>query len=222
MSLICLSPQEFVGYDILLEFLFSLVALTVALFAFKAYKMTSHRQIRLFSAGFMFIFFSYITQALFSALILLRGDDVVCQRDIFETLLLNTLGFYSHVLFMIIGLLILVYMTFRTKKFTALGFLITITLVSLFFSQSLFYNFYLLTAISFGFLSWHFIETYMGKKNNKTLLVIAAFGLLTASSLIFLVSLSQPNLYVFGKLFELVAYMFILTNFYLITKVKGL
>ena len=219
MSLICLSPQEFVGYDILLEYLFSIITIVVALFASKVYKITGNRQIRLFSTGFLFIFLGYITQALFSSLILLRGGSVVCEREIYETLLFNTLGFYSHVIFSTIGLLILVYMTFKKSKPRVLWFILTMAMIGTFYSQNIFHNFYTITTLSFLFLAWHFVENYMKKKNSKTLLVASAFVLLTISSSLFLLAINQPNVYVIGKLFELTAYVLIITNFYLITKV---
>ncbi|MFT4311117.1 MAG: hypothetical protein ACMXX7_00665 [Candidatus Woesearchaeota archaeon] len=218
MSLLCLSPQYFVGYNILLEFLFSIITLGVALFSYKAYKSTGLSQIKNFAAGFFFIFLGYFSQVFTSLLIYLMGHEVVCKRKVLDVLFLNALGFYSYVLFILFGLLILVYMTFKRVKQRVLVLLMLMALVVVFFSSDIFLSFYTLTTIAFTFLSWHFIETYLKNKKKNSLMVVVAFLSLTLASLLFLVSMTFPALYVTAKLLELFGYIFIIVNFYLILK----
>ena len=218
MSLICLSPQYFVGYNILLEFLFSIITLGVALFSYKAYKSTGLDQIKNFAAGFFFIFLGYFAQVFTSFLILLMGHEVVCKRKVLDVLFLNYLGFYSYVLFIVFGLLILVYMTFKKVKQRVLLLLMLMASVVIFFSSDIFLSFYVLTTITFGFLSWHFIETYLKNKQTKSFIVSLAFVFLTLASLLFIVSINLPVMYVAAKLLELLGYLFIIVNFYLILK----
>ncbi len=216
MSLTCLAPTAFLEYDIALEFLFALVTMLVAIYAFKVYKSTSQKQIRTFGIAFSFISLAYLIQAIFSIFALATLGELACDQLALQTVILNTLGFFGHIVFFITGLALLVYMSFKTNKIRILWLLLLTSIIGIFLGQNIYYSFYTFTSIFLLFLTWRFIENYLKNKQSKSLIIAIAFTMLLIGNLQFLISIDNQIFYISGKSLELVAYMLIMTNFYLI------
>lgn len=219
MVLAYFSPSWFFGYDVALELMFAVVTLVVSLFAFRIYRATNDNQIKLFGTAFSLISVSYFIQSIFNFMIVSTLNENVCSFLKIESMeFFDSLGIYFHVLFMTIGLVLLTYMTFKSKKPKILFLLLAISLIAIFLGSNLLYNFFLISSIFLSFLSLHFMSNYLKNKQVKTLLIAIAFLLLLFGSLHFILSVDHSLFYALGHILELLAYILIFTNFYLVRK----
>ena len=146
-------------------------------------------------------------------------NETICDAVKIESVFLfNAFGIYAHMIFMMIGLATLVYMTFKTKKYRILWLLISTSLLVLMLSKKTLYTFFLLSTIYLIFISWHFIENYLKNKQTKTLLVAIAFLFLLFGRIHFMFSINHDVFYAIGHVLELFAYLFILWNLCLVRK----
>jgi len=208
------------GYDIVLECLFGIISLLLALMAFRVYSRTDQRQIKLFGIAFAFMSASYFVQALFNYLIISKTNAAVCSSMILPIFSwYNFLGVYTHIILMTIGLVVLTYMTLKVQKPLLLVMMLIVSLVALFFSEEHFLTvFLILSTVYFVFICIHFVKNYRRNKDRKSLLTALAFLFLLFGSVNFIFCTQGEFFYGVAHVLALVAYLFILGDFYLVLK----
>ncbi|MBR9693372.1 hypothetical protein GOV07_05630 [Candidatus Woesearchaeota archaeon] len=219
MALIYLSPQWFVGYDILLEGIFAVITAAVAFLAWQIYRKTRERQVGLLSGAFLLIALSYIAQTVFNGFMIIEAtENIPLLQKAAEIMFFKTLGMYLQILFMLLGLAVLFFMTCKSHNKRLLWFLLAITLLPFIFIPNILTIFYLLTTIYLGFILWYFIDNYRQNRQWKTLLIALAFLFLFIAKAHFLIAVNHQFFYVLGHILELVAYCLILANFLLVLR----
>ncbi|MFC1769257.1 hypothetical protein ACFLZX_05850 [Nanoarchaeota archaeon] len=215
-----LLPSWFFGFGIGLELLFAIITLGLAIFAYRIYKVTDQSQVKLFGISFFLISISYFLQSIFNFLIVSKANENICTAlKINSIALFNYYGFYAHIIFMISGLVVLLYMTFKIKRERIFWLLLVTSLLVVYMGRDPFNVFYLLASIYLIFISWHFIENYLkNRRKKKTLLIAVAFIFLLVGRIHFNFVTNHELFYVVGHVLELFAYLFILLNFYLVKK----
>ncbi|MEK6938668.1 MAG: hypothetical protein AABX04_06495 [Nanoarchaeota archaeon] len=208
------------GYDVLLEVLFGIISLIVALFAFKVYYRSNQRQAKLFGIAFSFISLSYFVQALFNYLIISKANTGVCKAIALPLFAwYNFLGVYTHILLMMVGLVIMVYLTLKIHKPLLLVLMLLVSLISLFFSEEHFLTvFLILSTVYFIFICIHFVNNFRKNKDKKSLLVALAFLFLLFGSINFMFCTQGETFYGLAHFLALVAYLFLLWDFYLVLR----
>ncbi len=219
MVLTSLSPPWFFGYDVILELCFTLISLAIALFALRIYKATDQKQVKYFGISFIFVSVSYFIQSALNFLVLTKTDQAICTSiGIQNVNILGTYGLYAHIFFMMVGLALLAYMTFRTNKMRIMWLLLIVSLVAIFFSVNPIHTFFLISSLLLGVITWHFIDNYRRSRQVKTLLVVLAFIFLLFGSIHFIVAVDHELYYVIGHILEFFAYSLILANFYMVLR----
>lgn len=212
-----LGPPWFLGYDIALELLFALVAGMVAWSAHKAYRMTGHEYVWLMRLAFFFISGAYLLQASFNIYGLYLGvrwfDTVDMIPMVFYFVIV---GYYGYILLYLLGLTVLLYLTFKIKNLAVLWFLLVLSVVALVMSRETLATFFLLSTMYLIFLNWFFISNYLSRPNRKTATVAYGFMFLLGSSLLLLFSVGVPFLYALGHMFAFAGYILILLNLWLV------
>ncbi|MFW6286064.1 MAG: hypothetical protein ACOC16_02985 [Nanoarchaeota archaeon] len=219
MVLLHFSPPWFYGYDILLEFFFMIISFIVGTFAFYIYRKTKQRSVKYFSIAFYFISLSYLIQTLINIVLFLNmTEKIYCNLTNPFIITLSNLAKITHIFFLIVGLGIILFTTFREDKKRLLTLFILMPLLIIFLSSNLLYMFYLISSIYLAFISWNYILNFVKTKKFKTFLVAVAFLFLFFGSFHFLLSVNHQVFYAIGLFLELLAYILILTNLYLIIK----
>ncbi|MBI5390734.1 hypothetical protein HZB02_04540 [Candidatus Woesearchaeota archaeon] len=219
MTLPYISPRWFMGYDIALEFIFAVVALAIAFFGWKAYLMTKQSSARLLSLAFFSIALGYVMQSVFNVMGIIALQENVCRplrREYF--FLFDALGNYAHAFFMMLGFIVLFYMTLRIEKPQLLFVLFGASFLGLFFSATPLLFFFIIAFIFLLMLTIYFVQHYHQKQSSKALLIALAFLFLLLSNLLFLFSITESMFYVLAHLLELVAYVLILCNLWLVLR----
>jgi len=212
------TPSWFQGYDILLEFLFAIVSLTVGIFSYKIYLKVKKENVKFFSFAFLLISLSYFIQTIFNYLVYSSiNEGICCMIEISNINYYENLAVMVHMFFMTIGLAMLLYTTFKEEKRRLLLLFILMPLLIIFSFDSL-YLFYLISSIYLGFISWNYIVNFIKNKKYNTLLVAIAFLFLFFGSFHFLIAVNHEIYYVIGLILELLAYLFILFNLYSIKR----
>ncbi|MBS3172550.1 hypothetical protein J4438_03145 [Candidatus Woesearchaeota archaeon] len=219
MAFSCFSPSWFFGWDVGFELVFAIILLTISIFAFKAYKISDQKKIKYIGYGFLFIGISYIIQSVFNFLIISKLDDNLCRIILLKQIvLLEALALYFHLTLWTIGLMFLVYMTFRSENKLLLVLLNIIALLAIFMSENIIFTFYLISSAIVIYLVCHFMSNYLKNNKKNALLIAIAFLFLLVSEIHFLFSMDHTKFYVIGHIFELISYLIILFNFYVIHK----
>ena len=219
MVLTRLSPIWFYGYDVGLEVAFAIISLVVSIFAFRIYKKTSSRPVKLFGISFLLISISYFIESLLNLMIFFS-----LHRDVSTMMIISTiaafeeLGLFIHVIFMTIGLCILTYTTIKDKRLRFLWLILALTLLGIFASANTMYVFFLFASILLLFISWHFIVNFMKNRQTTSLLVAIAFIFLLFGKIHYLFSVNHQLFFAIGHILEFFAYVLILVNLYLVLK----
>jgi hypothetical protein len=217
MTLVSFSPAWFYGYDVALEVGFAVSALIIALFAYRIYRTTDQRQVLLFGSAFLLISFSYFMQSLLNLLIVTGADtSPCCGLTAANISMLGAYGTLAYILLMISGLTVLAYMTLRVERLRVLWLMLILAIIAIIFSISPLYSFFMLSTILLAVVLWHYVRNYQQSRQTKTLLVVLAFGFLLFGSLHFMLSVDHALYYAIGHILEMIAYMLILANLYLV------
>jgi hypothetical protein len=217
--------EWFLQYNIALEVVFGSVALMVALFAWRIYKESDQKRLKLFGISFLLISASYFLQAMSNFLAISELEEFInliefvpMSAELQSVVLLESIGVYAHMFMMISGLVILVYMTFRKEKQRILYLLLALSMLSVFMSDNIVYMFYLLSSILSAFVLWYYAENYRRGRRSNVLPVFVAFFFLFLGNVCFIFSCCNIFFYAIGHVFELFAYLFIIWNLRMVLK----
>ncbi len=214
-----MSLAWFFGYDVIFEMFFLVISLMIALFALKVHRNTGQKLAQYFGYGFLLVSASYATQLLFNFLVFSKLNTQVCQMaQGLSVAALDTLGKYLYMLFMIAGIVLILFVSLKSDKKRTLLILLAASVVAIFLSRNPIYTFYLLSSIYLAFIALHFIEHYLKNRQTKTLLVALAFVFLCFGTFHFLISVNHEVFYVIGQVLNFVAYLMILMNWRLLGK----
>ncbi|MBR9704815.1 hypothetical protein GOV12_05360 [Candidatus Pacearchaeota archaeon] len=213
MAIISLVPNWFFGLDIIFELAFAIITFFLSLYAFKIYKLSDQKQSRLFGISFLLFSISYFIQSIINLSILTKfGENIHVLIKLKEISLLNYIGIYTHLIFFLIGLLTLTYMTFKIQNKKLYILLFLVSMLSLFLSMNKIYWFYFLASIFLIFIVIHYFNNYVRYKQVNNLLVLIAFIMLLFGHIHFIFSVNHAFFYVIGHFLELGAYILILIS----------
>lgn len=218
-------PSGFFVYNLVFGLIFLITTSLVSIFSYRVYKLTRQDQLRLFSLAFLGFSLAYAIRSVieFITFSRVRGllIDGVHRREIAEVIFpLRAVSEYAFMLFFIGGLILLTYMTFKTKNRPMLFLLFGTVFLSLLLNPLPLFLFHVLASVFFIIIVIHYYKNYRIKKKLQSFLVFLAFVFLFLGNLTLIFSTRNPAPFTLGRILELVAYFFILTDLILIYKKK--
>jgi hypothetical protein len=217
MAYMFVTPEWFFVYGIILEIFFAVITFFVSMYAYKIYKLTEERQLKIFSIAFLFIAVAYVVQAIMNILIYAKLDDDVANIVKLQAVYLFTLlGTYMHALLFITGLIILAYFTLKIKSVRTLILLIVLAILGVIFSTNKVFTFYVLASVLLLFTVIYYFNNYINNKKTNTLLVLIAMIFLFFATLHFMFAIQHEIYYVLGHILEFIGYLLILIDLILI------
>jgi hypothetical protein len=213
-------PGWFLGYDVVLQFVFALITLIVSYYAFKIYRLIGKEQLKTFSASFLFISLSYLIYSFLNFIFFreLTESAADLMVEFNSVTLLHNISLYASIVFFILGLVTLTYMTLRIKSRKTYYLLLIMTLVPLLCSLNTLSLFYILSSIMILYIFVYYLVHYLKNRHMRNLLVPVAFALLFFGNIHFLFSINHGLFYVIGYAFSLIAYILILINLIMVVK----
>lgn len=208
-----LVPRWFFGFDIALELLFAVITFLVAAYALYMYKLSAERDCKLLGFGFISIALSYVTWGFLNFFLLTRLSDSSRVLVLERLSLVGFLVLYGHIIFMLLGLATLAYLTFKVKSYRVYSLFASLPLIMVFFSKSAPLAFYFVSAVLLFYIMLHYIIKYESVQRATTLLVLIGFIFLFAGAVGFTLATLYHGSYVAGHLLQLLGYLFILLGF---------
>ncbi len=219
MSTMYMAPSWFFGYDVIFELFFFIISLVIALYALKIYKTTDQESAGHFGYGFLIISVAYLLQSISNFLVYSELNKQICQVAKFASVTtIDAIGTYAYMLFMISGLVVLLFVSFKEEKKRMLWISWLVSVIAIALSKNPMYSFYLLSSIYLVFIAWHFLESYLKNRKAITLCVALAFIFLCFGSFHFVISVNHELYYVIGHILEFIAYILILVNWFMVRK----
>lgn len=211
-------PNWFIGFGILMDILFAIVSIAVAIFAYKIYKVSKEESVKKFSIGFLFISISYLFLSLTSLFLInqLTGDDRVLNFATLQTT--GLIGLFLYMIFFIAGLVTIFYANIKSNKTESYFLMLILGILAVFTNINDIAAFHITSSFLLLFINYHYFKEYVINKNKKTLLVFIAFIFLLLSHFVFIFPVTYEE-YVIAHVLELVSYSLIL--FSLIKSMKN-
>jgi hypothetical protein len=215
-----LVPSWFLGYDIIMQLVFAIITLTLSIYAFRLYKLSNQRPLRLFASSFLFISLAYLAESTLNFLALSKLDDQISlAMKLFSFHVIETIGFHFRIILFTIGLVVLAYMTLRVKSVKTLSLLLIVALLALLFTENPLFLYHLLSSVLLVYISLHYLFHYLEHKRANTLMMVFAFTLILLSNIQFIFSVNYNAVcYAVGYFLELAAYLLILINLMMVRK----
>lgn len=213
---IVLTPDWFLGSDVLIEGFSFIVLLAFFILSYKNYKLSKNKNCLYLGIGFLLVAIAEAATILTKFILYYDttftqqiGMMIVTSHVVQSVDLLYYVGFFFHKLLTLLGLY-LIYRILQEKK-TGIDLLLAlyIIFVSSIFSAGFYYLFHLTALLLLSLIINNYYQLYRKNKSENTLILILAFFMLALSQLIFVLSILS-SLYVFGQVIQLVSYLILL------------
>jgi len=214
---IVLTPDWFLGTDVVIEVISFLVLVLFFLLARKNYKLTGNKNSKYLGIGFLLIAIAEIATILTKFVLyydttltqsigcMAISYNIVKSVDIFYYT-----GFFLHKFLTLLGLYV-IYKIPHNKEISGDMFLVAcFFLISAVLSSTSYYVFHILALILLVMIIDNYLDVYKKNKSQNTKILIAAFIILGLSQVIFILS-AMPALYAIAQILQLVSYLILLS-----------
>ncbi|MEK6904027.1 MAG: hypothetical protein AABW87_00355 [Nanoarchaeota archaeon] len=214
MPVLVSSPDWFLGFDSILEFITTVIAFFIGYYSYKVFRINNERKYFYLGFSFFAIALSFLSKALTNIAIYL---ELIRKVDISVKLLdinfMYKIGFIVHIALILIAYITLVALSLKIKDMRVISlFVVTAVLATIIGSSSLL----LFQVISLIFLLYvipYFYRNYTNNKNANSLIVLISFLLIALSHLFYILLFTGANVfYVYGSVAQLLGYIGLLTN----------
>lgn len=208
------SPDWFLGFDSLLEFLTTLIAFFIGLYSYKVFRISKVRKYFYLGFSFLAIALAYLAKAFVNILIYLEASRQGAWSIKLQNIaVLNDIGSIMYVALILIAYITLIALALKIKDMRVLSLLVVTAVLATIVGTSslLFFN-----VISFIFLLYiipYFYRHYKESRDTHSKMVLVSFMLIALSHLCFVLLLTGHQLfYVYGEIAQLFGYLGLLIN----------
>jgi len=213
---IVLTPDWFLGKDVLIEIFSFIVLFIFCYLCFKNYKLNKNKKILYLGIGFGLIGLAELA-TIFTKLVLYYDNpftqtigDIMVSYDVVNSVdIFYHLGFFFYRLLMLLGLYAIYKMPVRKGHMEE-------SLLTLFFifllsisSRDMSYLFHLATLVLLALITKNYYMIYTENASNNTRILVFAFSLLCLSNVIFIAS-NVEAMFVVANLIGLASYIILL------------
>lgn len=217
MVKIVLTPDWFIGKDVLIEAFSLIVLIVVVILAIRNYLSNrNNRNLLYLSLGFTLIALAQLA-VVFTKLVLyydigpsqIIGEAIVTSQILSSVDIFYYLGFFFERFFTLCGLYIIYRLPRKKKSVADYAFIAYFIIISSILNERFFYLFHLTAFVLLIMIVEKYYEVYKENKFINTKILMWAFGILAFSQLIF--TLSEVDvLFAFANITELISYAILL------------
>lgn len=213
--------EYFFFYNLIFTILFFLIAGGISVLAFKIYRLTKKRQLKLFSLSFLAFAIAHIGMFGAEMARILFGEPMQGGHHLMQCpfcfsfwpfLMGLTLTLY------LAGLILLVYMTFKVEEVRVPLLLGAVIAASMLFIPRPIFLFHIIATIILFFLAWYYAKSYLKHRHAGNMLVFLAFLFLLLGNLLLAFSIQNVLFFTIGRSLQLVGYGCFLANLILVFK----
>lgn len=213
---IVLTPDWFLGKDVLIDFFSFLVLLTFFVLTIKNYKLDKNKKLLYLGVGFGMIAFSQLSSILTKLVLYYDtsftqkiGQMILTSHIISSVDILYHAGFFFYRCLTLLGLYVIYKLPMEESRWGDFSLVSFFIIMISFLSKDMTYLFTLTSFVLLIMIIKNYYLVYYRKKSLNTLVLVAGFSILALSNLILLFSWSE-SMYVFGNFVELVSYIILL------------
>src|SRR3989338_7144955 len=229
------TPVWLNGWDIVFEGIIVLIALLIAAYSWKAYKLNKENRFAYFSLALLLIalglglkiitgsitYFGPARDAALETLRPLAGEHLAFTHLLYRT------GFFLQMV-PVLGALLLIFFVSqkprdRLHKYYELSqmalFVYLILLISV-VSNFKYFVFYLTSAVLLGLITLNYYKNYLNSQNQNAFSVMTAFLIMLLGNLFFIFVFLVEEFYVIGEVLLLAGFLVLLYTYYKITQFK--
>jgi hypothetical protein len=215
---IVLTPDWFLGKDVIIDAFSFLVLLLFFVLSFKNYKLDKNKKFLFLGIGFGLISLAQLATIMTKLVLYFDttftrqiGQAIVTYSVIKQVDIFYYLGFFFYRLLSLLGLYIIYKLPLEKEHkkdfLLSLFFIVVISILS----KDLDYLFRLTALILLIFITRNYYIIYLQNKSKKTMLLVLAFGILAISQVMFALASPGSFVAVVANIWELVSYIILLT-----------
>lgn len=192
-----------IGYDALIECVFLIITLAVALVAYKVYDVTREKSAKMLMLGFFMLAVAYGAVALGNITLFFQQTFLVKQSFFLSV-------HYAYLAAKTLGLLTLACIPLKIYDTKIYSLLAALVLVCTFAAIEDHYLYQIVVLIFYGVIVAAYVNSYRQKKNKNTLIIALGFISLALGAVFFAIIKTGFLFYLLGHLFEFIGYCLIL------------
>ncbi|MGE0793115.1 MAG: hypothetical protein AB7V77_02980 [Candidatus Woesearchaeota archaeon] len=217
----CVKPSWFMGMDVSLEFLFAIITIMIAFFAYKAYKLVKQREVLFFSLAFLSISIAYLQQVIFNVAQIYGLSSSSLAPIVGSVAYHLNLGFFValiHIILFTIGLSILVYLTIPKRNKKIFVVISGLSLIALITSFNIMFTSFLINSLLLMAITLNYYQLLNKKKTKSALYNYLGFGAIFLGQVQLAVVTQFSFFYVAGHIVTFLGYILLLLNLYDVIK----
>ncbi len=215
-------PVWFFGIDGVFEGLAFIVALLLAIYAYRAYKLTHDKRFSLYALSFLAITLGQGIRAVTDLLMHSNLENelpyIAFLPHLQSTPLLFTAGYFLHILFMLLGLMILSCYAMKVKDIKVFCVMAFSLLPLMLLVTSVYLAFHYLGLLFCAFIAYSYWKYWCTKKIRPTCLVFIGFLFMALSYVQFLADTVFRVLYISAHLTQLAGYLCLLAALFMVLR----
>ena len=231
-------PTWFQGWDILFDGIGLIIALLIAGYSWRVYKISSENKFSYFSLAFVLVSLGFVFKMLTQGLVYYKTLRVSASAVLAPVVGMASTGInYSELFFRggfllymvtMLGAWLLIFFisqkkTGRLKKYyevSQIGLFVYLVVLISVVSNFKYFVFYLTSMVILGIIVLNYYKNYLNKnRNNNALLVMMSFLLILVSQFFSVFVFLWNELYVLGEVFMLIGFLILLYTYRKTTKI---
>ena len=221
MALLIQAPEWFYGIDALFDIVSLFVALLVAYYGYRVYKLGGQGNVGLIACSFFLLAFSFLFKivtnlGIYIAVLKLFTMPLHIGIAKIETLYLA--GYFFHRFLFLFGLLFLLKIALNIQDKRIIWIFILFIIMSTFFANNMYYLFHLISLLFLWYVCGFFWRNFKKKQTKASRMVVYTFILMFLSHLAFVFVGFHNLLYVIGEAMQLLGFLTLLSNYVLVLK----
>jgi len=213
---VAFSPDWFASADVLIEIFSFIVLMLFFIFALKSYKLNKNKNALYLGIGFLLIAIAEISTILTKLVLYYDfffaqavGQMVITYKVVRSVDIFYYIGSFLHKFLTLAGLYVIYRLPWKKTSFSDVFLAFYFLVLSAYFGLDVYYLFHITVVIFSAVITRKYYILYKKNKLSNTQVLRNAFGLLTVSHLIFMLS-NLEIMYVIGQTVQLISYIFLL------------
>lgn len=212
-----LTPDWFIGNDVLIEVFSFIILLAFCFLAYKSYKLNrKNRSLFYLSSGFGLVALAQLAGILTRLVLYYNigpsqaiGQAIITNHILSSVSIFYYAGFFFQRFFMLLGLYMIYRLPRENKSVGDYLLVAYFILMSAILGNEFYYLFNIAALFILVMISENYYRIYMKNKFVNTKILLFAFGILALSQLVFIFS-KVPVVFVAASLIELIGYAILL------------
>ena len=208
------SPDWFLGFDSLLEFLTTWIAFFIGYYSYKFFRISKNSKYFYLGFSFFAIALAYLAKAFTNILIYLEANRAeVWAIKVQNIAIIHDIGIIAYVALILIAYITLVALALKIKDMRILSLLVVTAVLATIIGSSSLLFFHVLSFIFLLYIIPYFYTHYKQTRDAHYQIVVISFLLIAFSHLCFILLLTGHQLfYVYGEITQLFGYLGLLMN----------